>query len=248
MTSGLPAPGHWIERWLSPGRFAPYLSAAQGDRVLALRLYEWNTEISSAFLHDLAHVEVGLRNCYNLALEQHTPFPTHWTRHGSTLFAPVYRTMHRFNPSTGRRAPVRSDINRMQRETLQRAISEAHQQTPHVQPPPGKIIAQLTFGFWRFLSSSAHEVTLWRTYLHHGFPAGTSRSTIDRLVRDLHVLRNRVAHYEPLLGEDLARKHQRLIELANLIDPILATYARGTTQVSRLIRNRPKPAPGVVVK
>lgn len=70
------AAGAWVTRWLSPARFAVYLTAAGGDPYLALELYEWNTETSSAILHDLAHVEVGLRNAYNTALEQHTAFPT----------------------------------------------------------------------------------------------------------------------------------------------------------------------------
>jgi hypothetical protein len=58
----------WIEAWLSTGRFGTYLSAAQGSRSLALALYEWNARLGAAFLHDLGHLEVGLRNAYDRVL------------------------------------------------------------------------------------------------------------------------------------------------------------------------------------
>lgn len=52
----------WIEQWLSRERFALYLRKAGGDRTRALALYEWNAKLSAAFLHDLNHLEVALRN------------------------------------------------------------------------------------------------------------------------------------------------------------------------------------------
>lgn len=54
--------GPWLEAWLSPERPATYLTAAGGDRTLALELYEWNIAVAAAALHDLAHLEVALRN------------------------------------------------------------------------------------------------------------------------------------------------------------------------------------------
>ncbi|WP_158252967.1 hypothetical protein [Cryobacterium sp. Y62] len=54
--------GLWIEEWLSTGRFSTYFTAAGGSRSRALELYEWNAKPSAAFLHDLSHLEVGLRN------------------------------------------------------------------------------------------------------------------------------------------------------------------------------------------
>lgn len=46
----------WVERWLSPPRFAVYLHTAAHDRHAALELYEWNARLSSALGHDLAHL------------------------------------------------------------------------------------------------------------------------------------------------------------------------------------------------
>lgn len=239
MTSSQPlqpvAAGAWVTRWLSSARFGVYLTAAGGDQDLALELYEWNTDTSSAILHDLAHVEVGLRNAYNTALEQHTTYPQHWTLCGTQAFAPVWRTKRRWDRAQGRRVNVQVDVNTKPREHLDRAIREAGGR----QAAPGKIVAQLMFGFWRYLSSSAHDVTLWRPYLHHAFPAGTARPDVDIRVGELHELRNRVAHHEPLLTEDLQRKHTLLLELADLIEPSLAAHIKATTRVPVLLTSRP---------
>ncbi len=72
-TSGPPPPGPWVERRLSQPRHAVYLTARAGDPQLALNLYEWNAEISSALMRDLAHLEVGLRNAYDRALSARWP-------------------------------------------------------------------------------------------------------------------------------------------------------------------------------
>ncbi len=60
--------GVWVESWLSAPRFAVYLADAGGDRRRALRLYEWNAAVSAAFLRDLSHLEIGVRNAYDRAL------------------------------------------------------------------------------------------------------------------------------------------------------------------------------------
>ena len=66
-------PGPWVEAWLSAPRYVVYLAAVGGDRQLGLDLYEWNAVVSAAFLHDLAHLEVALRNAYDAAVVANTP-------------------------------------------------------------------------------------------------------------------------------------------------------------------------------
>lgn len=207
--------GEWVERWLSPPRFTLYLRAADYDRDAALELYEWNARLGSALSHDLAHLEVGLRNAYDRALTDHLELPQHWTACGDQVFAPVLRTRKR-----GSHGKVTVDINAKPRASLERAIREAGGR----KAPPGKVIAQLTFGFWRYLTSAAHEVTLWRPALHHAYPAGTSRPDVDARIGRLHELRNRVAHHEPLLTLDAANLHSELVEIATLLDRQLGFY------------------------
>jgi hypothetical protein len=81
-------PGAWVQSWLSRPRFAVYLAAAGNtDRRLALNPYEWNAAVSAAFLHDLAHLEVALRNAYDTAIAANTPAGlSHWTTDPCRLF------------------------------------------------------------------------------------------------------------------------------------------------------------------
>ena len=72
-----PPAGRWVEAWLSTPRSAVYLTASSADRDRALALYEWNAQLSAALLHDLAYVEVGLRNAYDVALSARWPGPPH---------------------------------------------------------------------------------------------------------------------------------------------------------------------------
>ena len=113
-----PGPGVWVERWLSIPRFARYQQAVGGDRATALDLYEWNVAVSAAFLHDLAHLEIGLRNAYDRVLDRTGP---DWTQPSGPLFAPLWRT----RPGKGR-----VDVNARNRQTLSDARCQAGSGAP----------------------------------------------------------------------------------------------------------------------
>jgi hypothetical protein len=151
--------GEWVERWLSAPRFARFLTAAGGERRLALELYEWNVSAASAVLHDLAHLEIALRNAYDRALTAADP-DGDWARDGGALFAPLWRT----------RGRGRVDVNEESRRILADARRHAGMGVPH-----GKVVAELSFGFWRYLSSAAREKTLWVPHLHKAFAPGAGR-------------------------------------------------------------------------
>jgi Abi-like protein len=221
-----PQAGPWVERWLSHERIAKYLTAGGGDLQRALELYEWNAQVSAALMRDLGHIEIGLRNAYAAVIEQYwVDRPTHWTRSAATLFPPLYRTHN------GQRV----DVNAQQRAQLEQACARTG-----TTAPPGKVIAELTFGFWRFLSSTAHEKTVWVRYLHRAFPPGTDRKRdVDAKVATLNRLRNRVAHHEPLIGEDLARQAAKAEALGALLDSELGAYVAATSTVPSLIEQKP---------
>lgn len=233
-----PTPGPWVEAWLSPPRFGVYLAAAGGDRTKALALYEWNAAVSAAFLHDLAHLEVGLRNAYDTAISAGTPAGRpHWVFDAARYFPPTVRTA-----KNGKRY----DANRINREQIDRAIAEASAPGPAgvrrpsaTSPPPGKVVAELMFGFWRYLSTAAHHHPLWIPYLHKAFLAGTARPDVDKPIGRLHKLRNRVAHHEPLLTQDLTARHNDILTIAALIDPELRDYLAGASSCPAQIANRP---------
>jgi hypothetical protein len=220
-----PAPGAWVERWLSAPRFRTYLVEAGEDRGRALDLYEWNTAMAAAILHDLAHVEVAVRNAYDAALVRHQAGPLHWTQDEMRYFPVVWRTAkngHRYDENVAPRDQV----------------AHARSSVGHG-APSGKVVAELTFGFWRYLSVSGREITLWRPYLHRGFVTGTSRSAVDGPMSRLHRLRNRVAHHEPLLAQDLRARRDDVRALLRCISPELQAYVDGQSTWAVVEGQRP---------
>ncbi|MFG2387024.1 hypothetical protein [Streptomyces avermitilis] len=227
--SSAPAPGPWVENWLSPARHAIYLTAAGGDPARALALYEWNTSLTCAVLRDLSHFEIALRNAYATALDATWNGTDHWLNDPvSPLRAPLIRV------KKGPRGTRRVDIN----DKTRNAIDSARQRYGRG-APPGKVIADLPLGMWRYLSTSAHEKTLWVPHLHLAFPSGTNRAAVDQLIGDLHELRNRAAHWEPLLNAPVGIRMKDLQMVAGLLGPDLAAYIHRSSHVNVLLAQRP---------
>lgn len=225
--------GPWIAQWLSQERLNVYL-AATATRSDALALYEWNCEASTAVFRDLGHIEIALRNAYNHAIEAAWSGPGHWTDHPNIFFAPEYRTRRNRNGTRNR-----VDINKENRKILTAARAKAIEDAAPSAHSPGKVVAELSFGFWRFLTDRPHETSVWTPYLHHAFPAGTNRRDVDKMVVGLHRLRNRVAHHEPLFTANLAAQHASILALATLFDPSMAAYIAGRSAVPQLVQTRP---------
>lgn len=237
MTAPAQEPGPWVESWLSNPRFAVYLTAG-GNRRRGLALYEWNAVMSAVFLRDLGHLEVALRNAYDAAIVANTSSGlSHWTTDPYRLFPVRWRAA---------RDGTRVDSNRTPRKQIERAVREAGPGAP-----PGKVIAELTFGFWRYLSTRQHHHPLWIPYLHNAFTPGTSRPAVDNPVGRLHWFRNRIAHHEPLLRRHpttrlliMTTPHLQdrlgdVLTVAELISPELRDYIESTSTVRDRLRDLP---------
>jgi hypothetical protein len=86
---------------------------------------------------------------------------------------------------------------------------------------PGKVVAELMFGFWTDLAAQRYHWTLWQPCLSVAFPSGKlARPVIHRRLEDIRWLRNRVAHHEPILtsGRSLYAGHQKRISFAQLTE------------------------------
>lgn len=223
----------WIETWLSAGRFGTYLSTAQGSRSLALELYEWNARLGAAFLHDLGHLEVGLRNAYDQALSLATVGgDSHWTG---------ILTMQRLFPVAMKIDPVQKrpvDANEIPRSQIVRARRDASR-SGSTSPVPGKVVAEVMFGFWTYLTSNAHEKTIWVPYLHAAYPFKTDRRKIHQTLYELREFRNRVAHHEPLLvGSESERR--KIVSVASRLLPKEAfAHLAQNSEVSKILSGRP---------
>lgn len=231
MTTAQPS-DTWIEDWLSAGRFATYLTVSGGSRQRALNLYEWNARLSAAFLHDLSHLEVGLRNaCDRQLTAAVVAGDTHWTEPATLLMLlPVVRRRDR---ASGRQY----DANAIPRSNVDRARKSAStdKNTP---PVPGKIVAEIMFGFWTYLFSDLHEKTIWVPYLHKAFPLGTDRNQLNATLASLRDFRNRVAHHEHILSGSEAER-RRIVSVVRLLSPDALAHLVGNSEVSKILAQRP---------
>lgn len=101
-------------------------------------------------------------------------------------------------------------------------------------------ISELSFGFWRFLLSRTYSGRLWPD-LASGFPHAPNRSltTIETPVRDLHELRNRLAHHQRVYSQPLADRHRDMQTLLGYIDPTLTAWVAATSRVPAVLAQRP---------
>ena len=189
---------------LTRDRLDSYLHETRGSVAAAIDLYDWNTRAGAALYEDLGRFEVLLRNAMDEALVNHGS-ARRWQD-------PWYRQGHLFQGRKSSR--TRDDISDARRRATRRGRTELH----------GKVIAELGFGFWRYLCSSQYLTSMWVPALASAFARHPSpndpyriRADIENRVHRLHLLRNRIAHHEPIHRRDLARDHHQLLEVVGWI-------------------------------
>ena len=197
-----------LETALSPERLSTYLDAAGGDRERAMRLHDWNTAVSAAFYGPLQGLEVALRNAMHRRLAQ---------RYGPAWYDHPGAGLDR--GAVGRTAGARSELAR-----------DGHGDDP------ARIVATLSFGFWVSLlgpggwteagHKANYEMTLWRPALRGAFAhrATLTRRQAHRPLNALRILRNRIAHHEPIFARDPTADHERVLEVAGWISPAVRTW------------------------
>lgn len=208
-----------LENRLSAERLAPYRAAVGGDLQTALQLYEWNREIAAAFGATLGDLEVLLRNAMHDQL-------TAWSsaQHGEP----------RWYLDQGRlfTADALDDIAKARRRATRTGRPET----------PGRVVAELTLGFWRYLLASRYERTLWLPCLRTAFPGLRGRGMrrdVNDAVRDLHLLRNRIAHHEPIHDRPLPALHATAMSVARWVCPVSHRWIENRCQVASLLTTRP---------
>lgn len=97
---------------------------------------------------------------------------------------------------------------------------------------PGRIVAELTFGFWTGFFNNAHARTGIGSFLsRNAFPHAPTteqyQARLDRRWQDIRDLRNRVFHHERILHwRDLDHRHQAILEIIAWMSPELHDFAQ----------------------
>jgi len=208
-----------LARLITRGRLGSYLTAAGGDLRRALALYDWNTRASAAVLATSAMVEVIVRNALDVSLQQ-------WAdqRRGGGDWLDV--------------APLdaqgRADVLKArERATRRGRDAEVH----------GKVVAELSFGFWRYLVASRYLTALWVPGAHAAFPNGPAdlrlrREQVERRLHNLMIVRNRAAHHEPIHRRDLARDFRDAVEVSGWVHTQGAVWLRARSDLLQVAAER----------
>lgn len=182
-----------MEAALSLERFARYVTWAGGDRERALALYTLNTKVSEALYIALQTLEVSLRNRIHTVMA---------AAHGERWFedAAVIKVEH---------------------QAAQVADAVAELEANGKEANAGRVIAALSFSFWTAMFSPTYE-DLWRSTLKdiaRREGKALVRKDFSRPLTQIRLLRNRIAHHEPILHWDLRKHHRALRELTGWLSP-----------------------------
>lgn len=208
-----------IAALITRDRLSSYLTAASGDLGRALALYDWNTRASAAVLATSAMVEVIVRNTLDASLQR---------------WADQRRAGRDWLDAAPLAAQGEADvIKARERATRRGRASEVH----------GKVVAELSFGFWRYLLASRYLTALWIPGAHAAFPNGPAdlrvrREQVERRLHNLMIVRNRAAHHEPIHRRDLARDFRDGVTVAGWVHPQGAVWLRARSDLLRIAAER----------
>lgn len=209
-----------LEASFSPERMSTYRKAVEGDREQAIHLYTWNAAMSAAFYGPLQGLEVALRNTMHRQLSR------------------CYGAAWYENPKAGLDSGCLARIDNARNDVA----NAGHPVSP------GRIVAAVSFGFWIALLGPGgrteatgvkadYESTLWRPALRKAFPHREvlTRKQAQRPLNDLRILRNRIAHHEPIFARPLTEDYERILDVAGWISPGTRKWIEGHSRVATLL-------------
>jgi len=207
-----------VKNSLSAARIGTY-EAVTINLEEALKLYQWNAEVSGSLLPTLHICEVTIRNAISYVLE--SVYGNRWA--WEQVFISSLP-----NPQFGYNA--RKDL-----ESARRRASSI-----------GKVIPELKFVFWQKMFTSRHDVRLWNTYLDSIFPNLDTTKTIQERreiiyndIEKIRTLRNRIAHHEPIFTRNLSNDYQKILSLVGYSCSITAKWLDENQRAIEIISKKP---------
>ncbi|MCF8610751.1 hypothetical protein L5G28_11360 [Gordonia sp. HY285] len=237
-----------IAEHVHPARFAPYISHCANDPLKALELYKWNLQLSAEFQKVLAVTEVVLRNAIDRELRA-------WNQ-TCTRVVPGQAPHHHGPAWTSDAATPLNALTRESRKTAKKHAYEAvgARESGHPRATAAvnhdDMVAQLTFGVWAKIlptpdttdSNYKQRKILWDQAVERAFPHRKNdphgHGAAGR-VANLHALRNRVSHMEPLMQVNVVSRHNDALRLIGSISPETRDWCSGLSRVMEVNKLRP---------
>lgn len=211
------------------------LSALTSSARAAIELHQETLRLGAALMHVTGTIEIALRNAVCENLNQHFGVPN-WLLQPPASFS--WRQIEQSKVQQALSSARRSEyakLNQADKNALDamafpngipRRLSHAtrsKQRQAQITVRTGKIVAELTFHFWKRLYGPDYDQTLWRTTLKKTFPRKTiTRATVAVHLERIYQSRNRLAHHEPVIS-------QRFLDTISSIDFILDQLGPSTS-------------------
>lgn len=170
-----------FENIMSPARMSRYLNACSGNTRKSMTLYRLNLKLSQEFFTIISCFEISLRN----KIDNHciSTLGNDWLRNGA-LNNGIFDNRH----------------CRLTKKNIDDAVRKLGASYTH-----NKLVAELGFGFWRFIFAQRQFTATGRTLLRI-FPSKPISSATNQYNQNyvfnqlakINKFRNRIAHHEPI--------------------------------------------------
>ncbi|REJ03929.1 hypothetical protein DY023_16570 [Microbacterium bovistercoris] len=214
-------------RFVGEPRLLRLLADTDGDLLLSQELFAWNVRASGAAMEAIHVFELILRNAIDRELRtwnegmDGTP---EWLLH------PHPYLLRALNPSE-----LSKTVSRARRIAAEHGRPVNHDD----------VLAQMSLGAWRYIlpsKANKSKQKLWKVAIKNAFPAWPGNwpaESIVTRVANVHGLRNRVAHLEPLHRYDLRRVRRDMRSVCHAVGPDAARFFVQTERLLPIIESNP---------
>ena len=203
----------YYEDVFSSQRMKKYFNRYPKNEGKAINHYHLNIELSESFYSCLSVFEVALRNSLNRELTE--KFGLNWYLKFKSI--PGLKNLG-------------GNINTAQRRIINRNESIT----------AGKVVAELTLGFWVSLLNAEYELVLWKP-LRKAFPflekRHRQRNNVSAPINKIRNFRNRVFHHEPISWNlnKLEEIHAMILEVMEWLNKDLPNVIEEHDHASKVI-------------
>ena len=217
-----------IRSVLSPPRLSTYeppsVTAKPGETSVqaAVRLYQWNAEVSAAFWPVINVFEVAVRNAISTVISQ--VHGQDWAHDPSFINKLPNPTGPVYNP--------RKDLKRM---------ADLHKTT-------GKVIPELKMSFWEKMLTKRHDGDFWSLYMNVGFPYlppgshQAHRNELRSRYERVRKMRNRLGHHEAIFDSTRFSLQAIFFDMVQVLEwrePAVSDWVMQFELVQQTLTKRP---------
>ncbi|KLT54231.1 Abi family protein [Pasteurella multocida] len=219
-----------LEQFISKDRASTFLKFSKGCDIKALNLYFWNVKISCELLKVISGFEVYIRNAILNGIDNSlqdglfniTFLGALKKKHLSSIFKKVKEIDKniKFNPK-----------NNIDKSNPIPNLNLAYK---------SKVVADMKFSFWEdVLNNKVLQSSLNLRIAFPHIPQGKTTSDIQKCIKKIRMIRNRICHNEHLLKKDIMGTLEEIFEVIGYISPDLVEFERNKEQVTNLLRLKP---------